>query len=36
MERMKEVGASVTGLKRYLANWAKKVALEGNQNKQVG
>jgi long-chain-fatty-acid--CoA ligase ACSBG len=36
MERMKEVGASVTGLKRTLADWAKKVALEGNQNRQKG
>ncbi len=36
MERMKEVGASITGFKRTLADWAKRKGLEGNQNKQRG
>ena len=36
MERMKEVGPTVTGFKRTLADWAKQKGLEGNQNKQKG
>ena len=36
MERMKEVGATITGFKRTLADWAKRKGLEGNQNKQKG
>ena len=32
MERMQEIGSTVTGFKRTLADWAKKKGLEGNQN----
>lgn len=34
MERMLEMGATVTGVKRMLADWAKRKGLEGNQNFQ--
>ena len=34
MEKMLEVGASLTGMKRRLSVWAKKKGLQGNQNKQ--
>ena len=34
MERMKERGASLTGLKRRMSIWAKKKGLKGNQRKQ--
>jgi long-chain-fatty-acid--CoA ligase ACSBG len=32
MERMQEMGATVTGVKRVLADWAKRKGLDGNQN----
>ena len=32
MERMQEIGSTVTGVKRMLADWAKRKGLEGNQN----
>ena len=32
MERMQEMGATVTGLKKVLADWAKRKGLQGNQN----
>jgi len=34
MERMQEIGASVTGVKKTIAQWAKRKGLKGNQNKQ--
>ena len=34
MERMQEIGASVTGMKKTIAGWAKRKGLQGNQNKQ--
>ena len=36
MERMKEIGASITGFQRTLADWGKRKCLEGNLNKQRG
>ena len=36
MEKMKEIGQTVTGLKRKVANWAKGVALQGNMNLENG
>lgn len=36
MEKMKEIGQTVTGLKRKVANWAKGVALQGNINLENG
>ena len=32
MEKMQEIGSTITGLKKTLADWAKKKGLEGNQN----
>ena len=32
MERMQELGATVTGAKKVLADWAKRKGLEGNKN----
>ena len=34
MERMQEIGSTITGLKKTLAQWAKKKAFQGNQNIQ--
>jgi long-chain-fatty-acid--CoA ligase ACSBG len=34
MDKMQEVGASLTGMKRKLSVWAKKKGLQGNQNIQ--
>ena len=36
MEKMKEIGQSVTGVKRKIGNWAKSVALQGNKNLEKG
>ena len=36
MEKLKEIGQSVTGMKRKVANWAKGVALQGNINLEQG
>lgn len=36
MERMQEIGTTVTGLKRKMAMWAKKKGLQGNKNIQRG
>lgn len=36
MEKLKEIGQSVTGIKRKMANWAKGVALQGNINLEQG
>ena len=36
MEKLKEIGQSVTGMKRKVANWAKGVALQGNINIEQG
>ncbi|KAK3735172.1 hypothetical protein QZH41_018138 [Actinostola sp. cb2023] len=36
MEKMLQLGAGVTGMKRKIANWAKSVALQGNQNIEQG
>lgn len=36
MEKLKEIGQSVTGVKRKMANWAKGVALQGNINLEQG
>ena len=36
MEKLKELGRSVTGVKRKMANWAKDVALRGNMNLEKG
>ena len=33
-EGMQTIGASVTGLKRWIADWAKQKGLQGNTNKQ--
>ena len=35
-EKMKSIGASVTGLKKKIGTWAKGVAYRGNQNKLEG
>ena len=32
MEKMQEIGSTITGLKKTLADWAKKKGLEGNLN----
>ena len=32
MEKMQEIGSTITGLKKTLADWAKKKGLEGNRN----
>lgn len=34
MDRMQEVGSTITGFKKSLAEWAKKKGLEGNRNFQ--
>ena len=34
MERMQEIGASITGFKKTLSQWAKKKGLQGNHNIQ--
>lgn len=34
MDRMQEVGSTITGFKKSLAEWAKKKGLEGNKNFQ--
>ena len=34
MERMQELGASITGIKKTIAKWAKRKGLQGNRNKQ--
>ena len=34
MEKMQEVGSTITGLKKRLSEWAKKKGLQGNQNIQ--
>lgn len=31
---MLEVGSTITGIKKRVADWAKRKALEGNQNMQ--
>ena len=36
MEKLKELGQQVTGVKRKIANWAKGVALQGNMNLEQG
>ena len=36
MERMRDIGSTITGYKRKLADWGKRKALEGNLNKQKG
>ena len=36
MEKLKEIGQSVTGVKKKMANWAKGVALRGNMNLEKG
>lgn len=36
MERMQEIGTTITGLKRKMATWAKKKGLQGNRNIQRG
>ena len=36
MEKMKELGQQVTGVKRKIGNWAKGVALQGNINMENG
>ena len=36
MEKLKEIGQSVTGVKRKIGNWAKGVALRGNMNLEKG
>ncbi len=36
MEKLKELGQSVTGMKRKMATWAKGVALKGNMNLEKG
>lgn len=36
MEKMKEIGQQVTGVKRKIGNWAKGVALRGNINLENG
>ncbi|KAJ7326101.1 Long-chain-fatty-acid--CoA ligase acsbg2 [Desmophyllum pertusum] len=36
MEKLKEIGQSVTGMKRKIGNWAKGVALQGNRNLEQG
>lgn len=35
-EKMKAAGAQVTGLKKKLATWAKRVGFEGSMAKQTG
>jgi len=35
-EALKGIGAKTKGMKKKLADWAKGVALKGNQNKEVG
>lgn len=35
-EKLLEIGSGVTGMKRKVANWAKGVALQGNQNIEQG
>ena len=34
MERMKEIGSSITGLKKTISEWGKRKGLEGNRNIQ--
>ena len=34
MEKMQEVGSTITGFKKTLAQWAKKKGLQGNLNIQ--
>lgn len=36
MERMKEIGSTITGFKRTLSQWAKKKGLQGNLGLQKG
>lgn len=36
MEKLKELGQQVTGVKRKIGNWAKGVALQGNMNLEQG
>lgn len=36
MEKLLGIGARVTGVKRKIANWAKGVGLQGNQNIEQG
>lgn len=36
MERMQEIGTTITGLKRKISIWAKKKGLQGNKNIQRG
>jgi len=35
-EKLKSIGATVTGLKKRISTWAKAVALQGNRNKLEG
>lgn len=35
-EKLKGIGANVTGMKRKLVDWAKGIALKGNRNKEQG
>lgn len=35
-ESLKGIGANTKGIKKKLADWAKGVALRGNQNKEAG
>ena len=34
MEKMREIGSSITGFKRTLSEWAKKKGLQGNRSLQ--
>ena len=36
MEKLKELGQQVTGVKKKIANWAKGVAQQGNINLEQG
>ena len=35
-EKLKSVGATITGVKKKMSTWAKGVALTGNRNKEKG
>ena len=34
MERLQEIGSSISGVKRVISTWAKKKGLKGNENRQ--